>query len=129
MNPKELSPLLCRCVFINDISFVDDITLHPIIPEKKWAEELTYDFVHELIKWPRYVQQVKDAEEAPEDVGVLASVTAAVSAPEVAAVPTMSHAESLPAQKVEEKTQKEPPKVTAAEQEVFGQNVLLIKPY
>ncbi len=68
---------------------------------------------------------MKDAEEVPEDEGVLASVTAAVSAPVVAAVPTVSHAESQPAQKVEEKTQKEPPKVTAAEQEVFGQNLLL----
>ncbi len=74
-----------------------------------------------------YVQQVKDAEEAPEDVGVLASVMAAVSAPVVAAVPAMSHAESQPAQKVEEKTQKEPPKITAEEQKVFGQNILLKK--
>lgn len=81
--------------------------------------------MHELINWPVYVHQVKDAEEAPEDVGVLASVTAAVSAPVVAAEPTMSHAESQPAQKVEEKTQKEPPKTTAAEQKVFGQNTLL----
>ncbi|RXN03430.1 coatomer subunit beta [Labeo rohita] len=63
--------------------------------------------------------QVKDAEEAPEDVDVLASVTAAISAPVVAAVPTMSHAESLPAQKVEEK--KEPPKVTAADQKVLDE--------
>ncbi len=97
--------------------------------EKGWSEELTYDFEHELIQWPLCVQQVKDAEEVPEDEGVLASVTAAVSAPVVAAVPTMSHAESQPAQKVEEKTPNESPKVTAAEQEVFGQNVLLWKPY
>lgn len=65
--------------------------------------------------------QVKDAEEVPEDEGVLASVTAAVSAPVVAAVPTMSHAESQPAQKVEEKTPNESPKVTAAEQEIIDE--------
>uniref|UniRef100_A0A8C1TKX1 Coatomer subunit beta' n=1 Tax=Cyprinus carpio TaxID=7962 RepID=A0A8C1TKX1_CYPCA len=66
---------------------------------------------------------LKDAEEAPEDVGVLASVTAAVSAPVVAAVPTVSHPESQPA----EKTKKELPKVTAAEQKVCGPNILLKK--
>lgn len=79
--------------------------------------------MHELINWPVYVHQVKDAEEAPEDVGVLASVTAAVSAPVVAAVPTVSHPESQPA----EKTKKELPKVTAAEQKVCGPNILLKK--
>ncbi|KTF89049.1 hypothetical protein cypCar_00021371 [Cyprinus carpio] len=63
------------------------------------------------------VTQLKDAEEAPEDVGVLASVTAAVSAPVVAAVPTVSHPESQPA----EKTKKELPKVTAAEQKIIDE--------
>lgn len=82
--------------------------------------------MHKLIRLPVCVQQVKASEEPPEDVGVLASVMAAVSAPVVAA---MSHAESQPPQKVEEKTEEEPPTVTAEEQKVFGKNTQLIKPY
>lgn len=76
--------------------------------------------MYKLIKLPVYLQEVKDTEEAPEDVGVLASVIAAVSAPVVAA---MSHAESLPPQKVEEETEEEPPKMTEAEQKVFGKRL------
>lgn len=76
--------------------------------------------MHKLIKLPVYVQGVKDTEEAPEDVGVLASVIAAVSAPVVAA---MSHAESQPPQKVEKETEEEPPKMTEAEQKVFGKRL------
>lgn len=77
--------------------------------------------MHKLIKLLVYVQQVKDTEEAPEDVGVLASVIAAVSTPVLAA---MSHAESQPPQKVEEKTEEEPPEVTEAEQKVSSKNVV-----
>lgn len=78
-----------------------------------WVPDLKH--VYELMKVLVFYHQVKDADEASEDEGVLAPVVAAISASLAAAVSTT---ESVPSLTVEKKAEI-PAEAEAADQKVF----------